>query len=990
MAAAVAVPIAARFYTPPAISSNGQMKLVPRPLVATNWQAVPSSVGGVLQRQAVVQAPEAPVQWRQLQTTASSATSKVLVVKEPGDAARSPTGSVQEARSGRCPEPSPERQEGSPESQLEASSSKAKLDYVVAGVANLRRSLERQLDHPRGERLDLLLEEAKKLSADLQPFVSLSNEFKSKWDSQKAAILSQKKTEIDAHLQREDDIAQAEFAKTAEVELRALATAEEQRGGTARSQELEAILRQAVETWRAEVHGASLVSKTDVEKAVRTCLARVVAWTSTQEQRMVATWKETARQLVLEVHKADANSFQALEDTLSARRAIVDDLLTRQRRELTNAYRQMQDNLTHKTREMLQSDREVQRKRDSKADRRLILKEAQQAARSRVEVAKAESLKALDAHTQLCCSKVDRWASLFLLKKSLLQEVIGEIGPMLAANLDDELRTTVAQIRQRQNQRVGDAEDPPQRGVGSEELEDGEGPAASPEESAELEAMRRSRMTHELKDLKDEVEAMLAASRDRKSWKRDIDEAAAKGLILLQDAKAALEVQSQIFQKADGSQADDRWLKETVTGLSNCTQSFHADLVPKFEDVSNLKLMCIKKRHNYLGQPVQKLEQSLLDAEREILKSITRLAAEVEALSEIGRLAMHQAAALAPVASSWRKAATAALSIVQRLWQLAKTGPEEQKSFFTRLLAVLDRSPLAADVLARGFRKRGGEGRSSGGGPTTLNFSTSSSSKVQARPKAPATRDRGSTASQVSSRNSPRGQGPGSRRTSSTTSACVSPRRDKAQAKAKEAPKPCFSPAWPADIFAREEASPCAHSPRGDGRGRDAWNRAESPHDCIASARSRSPEMDGVMRRSGAGRSSGGGPSSICLGDTPSKTPALRIPQRAFSDGPGLQPRESREPREREPGKEKERSWRRQSDLSVKSLSTYCPEDTPCVAVSATDAGEDRGLAYDDLFAENRLLRAENAQLRSELEKYQAWYEQLTASYYNGNGYLKK
>ena len=36
-------------------------------------------------------------------------------------------------------------------------------DYVVAGVANLRRSLERQLDHPRGERLDLLLEEVDRL-----------------------------------------------------------------------------------------------------------------------------------------------------------------------------------------------------------------------------------------------------------------------------------------------------------------------------------------------------------------------------------------------------------------------------------------------------------------------------------------------------------------------------------------------------------------------------------------------------------------------------------------------------------------------------------------------------------------------------------------------------------------------------------------------------------------------------------------------------------
>lgn len=359
--------------------------------------------------------------------------------------------------------------------------------------------------------------------------------------------------------------------------------------------------------------------------------------------------------------------------------------------------------------------------------------------------------------------------------------------------------------------------------------------------------------------------------------------------------------------------------------------------------------------------------------------------------SSVGGVLQRQAVVQAPEAPvQWRQLQTTASSATSKVLVVKEPGDAARSPTGAVQEARSGRCPEPSPERQEGFRKRGGEGRSSGGGPTTLNFSTSSSSKVQARPKAPATRDRGSTASQVSSRNSPRGQGPGSRRTSSTTSACVSPRRDKAQAKAKEAPKPCFSPAWPADIFAREEASLCAHSPRGDGRGRDAWNRAESPHDCIASARSRSPEMDGVMRRSGAGRSSGGGPSSICLGDTPSKTPALRIPQRAFSDGPGLQPRESREPREREPGKEKERSWRRQSDLSVKSLSTYCPEDTPCVAVSATDAGEDRGLAYDDLFAENRLLRAENAQLRSELEKYQAWYEQLTASYYNGNGYLKK
>ncbi|CAE7243265.1 YPL264C [Symbiodinium sp. CCMP2592] len=832
-----------------------------------------------------------------------------------------------------------------------------KKDYVVAGVANLRRSLERQLDHPRSERLDLLLEEAKKLSADLQPFVSLSNEFKSKWDSQKAAILFQKKTEIDAHLQREDDIAQAEFAKTAEVELRALATAEEQRGGTARSQELEAILRQAVETWRVEVHGASLVNKTDVEKAVRQCLARVVAWTSTQEQRMVATWKETARQLVLEVHKVDANSFQALEDTLSARRAIVDDLLTRQRRELTNAYRQMQDNLTHKTREMLQSDREVQRKRDSKADRRLILKEAQQAARSRAEVAKAESLKALDAHTQLCCSKVDRWASLFLLKKSLLQEVIGEIGPTLAANLDDELRTTVAQIRQRQSQRVGDAEDPRQlRGVASEDqLEDGERPTeASPEESAELEAMRRSRMSHELKDLKDEVEAMLAASRDRKSWKKDIDEAAAKGLILLQDAKAALEVQSQIFQKADGSQADDRWLKETVTGLSNCTQGFQADLVPKFEDVSNLKLMCIKKRHDYLGQPVQKLEQSLLDAEREILKSITRLAAEAEALSEIGRAIHQKTAALAPVASSWRKAATAALSIVQRLWQLAKTSPEEQKSFFTRLLAVLV-SESAVGRGGKGFLRFEGEDELS---RFRQRWEHSLSGIVPELAPWP----RPGLATHIEY-------------------LCVSAERE--------------GPDGPGQAGEGGERSTkavlltgLACSRLGLGFPQISLPEKRQIPVHVALGVMAEAEMPGIVQSL---RMTASHPLAVdlqrwmascadlaqvqLLSDTPTKAPALRIPQRAFSDGPIQPPREPGLTRKAHRCKEKERSWRRQSDLSVKSLSTYCPEDSaqkvllvfrgrqrqPAFAenraYNSDHSSQDRsGLAYDDLFAENRLM----------------------------------
>ena len=42
------------------------------------------------------------------------------------------------------------------------------------------------------------------------------------------------------------------------------------------------------------------------------------------------------------------------------------------------------------------------------------------------------------------------------------------------------------------------------------------------------------------------------------------------------DAKAALEIQDQILQKAEINKSDEQWLKEVVTALAASTKDFQA------------------------------------------------------------------------------------------------------------------------------------------------------------------------------------------------------------------------------------------------------------------------------------------------------------------------------------------------------------------------------------------------------------------------------
>eukprot|EP00931_Biecheleriopsis_adriatica_P105738 TRINITY_DN80272_c0_g1_i1.p1 TRINITY_DN80272_c0_g1~~TRINITY_DN80272_c0_g1_i1.p1 ORF type:complete len:458 (+),score=49.23 TRINITY_DN80272_c0_g1_i1:103-1374(+) len=321
-----------------------------------------------------------------------------------------------------------------------------------------------------------------------------------------------------------------------------------------------------------------------------------------------------------------------------------------------------------------------------------------------------------------------------------------------------------------------------------------------------------------------------------------------------------------------------------------------------------------------------------------------------------------------------------------------------------------------------GFRKRRGEGKSSGGGPSSIEFSTPGGGSGTKARRAAAVRERGSSAVTARSAIHPASPGEtkdlwedrrrqGLRGRASTGLGTPGSPRDAVQSRADEAqragaPPPrtstasgpassrCSQPMsrtardlpsspWPLDqqYGASDRSLPrddCEmESPRfraafsDRGRSRAA---SSSPPSCIptldvlgASARSGSPDSEaGFKRRSGAGRSSGGGPSSICLGELPAVPPPLPSFERDIP--PQRSPRESIT------------AWPSHAE------SLPCRQSSQGSAMLSGDPAQPP--SYDELIAENRHLRLELASTQAELERYRDWYHQLSSSYHNGNGFL--
>eukprot|EP00930_Biecheleria_cincta_P085060 TRINITY_DN74483_c0_g1_i1.p1 TRINITY_DN74483_c0_g1~~TRINITY_DN74483_c0_g1_i1.p1 ORF type:complete len:419 (+),score=42.85 TRINITY_DN74483_c0_g1_i1:63-1319(+) len=290
------------------------------------------------------------------------------------------------------------------------------------------------------------------------------------------------------------------------------------------------------------------------------------------------------------------------------------------------------------------------------------------------------------------------------------------------------------------------------------------------------------------------------------------------------------------------------------------------------------------------------------------------------------------------------------------------------------------------------FRKRRGEGKSSGGGPTSIDlFGSTPASGTHAR-RAAAAKERGTGAltARSGARHSPRSERgklqdeerptPGRRASASDVQVCLSPfsprrRGDEARQSAASPPRirgsgspSCYphSP-LPADVSPRDQLC------------------LSRQHE-VGPARSRSAEPDtGFQRRSGAGRSFGGGPSSIFFGTASADEPLSMREQSKrgrISELPSGHLQDQSAVYDELPTQTRRlRSVDAPPYMSESGRGSRGAEPSP-------SGLRDPPRSYDDLLTENRHLRFELESTQAELETYRNWYAKLSSSYHNGNGYL--
>eukprot|EP00933_Yihiella_yeosuensis_P036670 TRINITY_DN30432_c0_g1_i1.p1 TRINITY_DN30432_c0_g1~~TRINITY_DN30432_c0_g1_i1.p1 ORF type:complete len:662 (-),score=155.83 TRINITY_DN30432_c0_g1_i1:40-1950(-) len=607
-----------------------------------------------------------------------------------------------------------------------------KLEFIAARFAALRRRIDGIIETSRQEgysgtlheRARDALAEVRRLTLDLKPLSAVASEFRMKWERQKEQLLLQKESEIDAHLRSEDDEARRKSEEALQAELLAITTQQEKLSNAAANAMNKAHKQELVEAvgrWRGEVPGFDSVRTSDVNKAVQSTLSRTAAWTTEQEQRFTKIWQEDLRKLVLRVQGIDEDALVALEDCQAARRAVLDAALTRHRRSLAETQARLKDKLGRAANEICE---ETDRQRAAQAPQRTATHAkavAGKSAKNRVATAKSQASEALAAHLEAALLRLDRIASQEKLRLANLFEASEEVGPKLVQRMESELNklsksalsasTSPKRIEKSNSScsvatssRTPPPKSPRDPSIGQDQISCRSQDSVN-EELGRPDAALASEKVKDVSDLKAKLNAKLA-SMSKGNWggtdrKKELTEVADKGTLPLREAERILEAQAHILRSTEDISDDAGALSALASRMSSYSQDY-AELVRKeFEEVRSTKVALSSARTSHFQKLYQMQDRLAVDAEAEILPAVSKLAHEVEAVTEIGNSLQRGAEKLpvGVVACSWRRAILAAFPALLELWKAAGTTGAEQNNFMLRMLAVLDRLPVTSEIL---------------------------------------------------------------------------------------------------------------------------------------------------------------------------------------------------------------------------------------------------------------------------------------------------
>lgn len=193
------------------------------------------------------------------------------------------------------------------------------------------------------------------------------------------------------------------------------------------------------------------------------------------------------------------------------------------------------------------------------------------------------------------------------------------------------------------------------------------------------------------------AEAALIKGDWNGDWRNDIRDVAAAGDQVMHAAEQALQSQTHLFRTTASPVAVAQ--QEFVQLTGEYQQAVHAELV-KMRDT---KVALCQARAAQLQEAVVHHDEHIVALEAELLRALSRLAKETEAMMEVGH-AVKRGDTQIPVgvvAGAWRRSILTSIPLLQQIWDRQRVPEPERQAVICKLLAVLSHSPSAVESLNR-------------------------------------------------------------------------------------------------------------------------------------------------------------------------------------------------------------------------------------------------------------------------------------------------
>lgn len=574
---------------------------------------------------------------------------------------------------------------------------RGQVEALQSGTAALRVKVDALLNATEAPKdvVETVLGELKSMSGDMKPLSAVAIEFRNRWQKQKSQLLEKRKAEVEHHLRQASNAQLGRMEAEADDQMSAMNQDFDQRKQNAhdkihRGHEQE--FHRIVEDWQSEVRYADHVKSSMVDSAISESIAKIKAWARQEETRIMDIWEQELSDMIISVNALDETEIQAMEDSRVARCRLVESSVERQQQDLADFRNSMQDkgvDLSKKIIARAQPDPSKTPQPGASAKR---LQRTRAVAKREVEVVS-------QLHTDTAVRYLDEAAALERARVSAYHNVMQELGPEFAEQLQEGLmRETEAAASKSglgSNWTAGGATASGLPGTFSAARQvAGQAPGQSPMAITtfnDADATDEEKLQNEVAVLREKARSMMAAV-GRGDWRKDILEVAEEAIDGLRKTEHALAAGPL---EAGGGGKTLRNPRESLSTIEMHARNFSDGVLKEFTRMRNVKVALSCSRSKHVREAMQQYEMNSSDIEDAIMPAVSKLAHEVEVIREVINASKYgqEKMPIYIIAACWRRALLAAYPALKRLWEAADVPDTERKNFIRKIAMYIAVEP---------------------------------------------------------------------------------------------------------------------------------------------------------------------------------------------------------------------------------------------------------------------------------------------------------